>query len=448
MIQQATVRRLAIVASLAMACGEPSGPDGASLLMIGFENQKGFAGIAAYSIPEVVVLNRSGAALSGIPVSFTVTLGGGSVSATTVISDLAGRASAGRWILGPNPGTNAVTAKAEGFGSLKFTAEAIAVPTGVFELAAINDHALPFRFDGDFEEILGGKLFINDDGTFAEMISWRYEGTSETVQRQTVGTIQPDSHAPIAFYISANGAQWVWARGSVNGDTLVAEVYDLGVRTFVRERTGCPADGMCPPPPESPPSNGRGEISGIVYERTADGIRPLAYARTWAYAYSGLNYFAGGATADSFGRFTISNLPFAEIKLTAGADGFDQPCARVVNLRAPFDTTSIELVSRLHPMPELATDPPVVKGVVYETTPQGRQPIPGAWVYLDQFDDALSATTTTNEKGEYAICRVPTRILSPSIVVVKDGYKDGYQDLFGLFANKEVLTLDVELTRR
>lgn len=448
MIQKTRVRRLAIVASLAMACGEPSGPDTGSLKGISFGDQKGFAGIATYSIPEVVVRNRSGASLTGIPVSFTVTLGGGSVSGTTVRSGLEGRASAGRWILGPNPGTNVVTATADGFGSVQFTAEAIAAPTGVFELAAINDQRLPFWFDGDTEEILGGRLVINDSGTFAEKISWRYRGTSQTLQRETVGTILPDFREPIVFYISVRGEQLIWARGSIKGDTLVADVSDLGIYTFVRPRTGCPTDG-CPPP------NGSASISGVVYERTADGVRPLANASTYAYAYSGLNYFAGGATADGGGRFTIRNLPYAEIKLTAGAAGFDQPCARVVNLRTPSDMASIELVSRLHPMPELATDPPVVKGVVYETTPQGRQPIPDAWVYLDQWSDDLSATTTTNEKGEYAICRVPTGILAPSIVVVKDGYNDGYRELYtcagnscvSLFANKEVLTLDIELTR-
>lgn len=209
-------------------------------------------------------------------------------------------------------------------------------------------------------------------------------------------------------------------------------------------------------PIEKPADPGeKPSISGVVYERTPGGIRPIANATTYAYAYGGLNYFAGGAAADSIGRFKISNLPLAEIKLTAWADGFDQPCARVVNLRTPSDTASIELVSRLRPMPELATDPPVVKGVVYETTPQGRHPIPGAWVYLDQWDDQLSATTTTNDKGEYAICRVPYAILAPSIVVVMHGFNDGYRELFtcagsscvSLFADQEVLTLDIELTR-
>jgi len=46
----------------------------------------------------------------GIPVTFAVSAGGGSIGATSVVTDSLGKAGSGWWRLGPTAGLNSVTA--------------------------------------------------------------------------------------------------------------------------------------------------------------------------------------------------------------------------------------------------------------------------------------------------------------------------------------------------
>jgi hypothetical protein len=229
----------------------------------------------------------------------------------------------------------------------------------------------------------------------------------------------------------------------LDGDRLAGS-YTAPFSTGTTECPGYAIPSSCPPFP----TGGNASISGVVNERTPEGIRPLANATAFAWVeLSDHGYSAGGVRTDSDGRFTIRNLPFAQILLQGGSAGFTQPCARVVNLGSLSDTATIELVAQNRPILETATEPPVVKGVVYETTPQGRQPVGGALIMVDQLggDGLVSATTTTNEKGEYAVCRVPTTIGSPWIFALKDGYSTTGQAIS--FGNQSELTLDIEMKR-
>jgi uncharacterized protein with beta-barrel porin domain len=63
-------------------------------------------------------------ALNGVPVTFTVTSGGGSVSQTTVMTDVNGEAST-VFTLGPTPGLQTVSAAVAGGSSVTFTATAV-----------------------------------------------------------------------------------------------------------------------------------------------------------------------------------------------------------------------------------------------------------------------------------------------------------------------------------
>ncbi len=60
--------------------------------------------------PSLRVTTPTGRPMVGIPVSFAVTAGGGTIGAGAAATDAAGAASAGSWRLGPLPGPNAVTA--------------------------------------------------------------------------------------------------------------------------------------------------------------------------------------------------------------------------------------------------------------------------------------------------------------------------------------------------
>ena len=94
-----------------------------TLTRISGDGQKGTAG-ARLAEPFVVsVLDRNGDPFAGAEVTFAVTAGGGTLSATAVTTDADGRASA-TLTLGSAPGANTVTAAAAGLDPVTFTAAA------------------------------------------------------------------------------------------------------------------------------------------------------------------------------------------------------------------------------------------------------------------------------------------------------------------------------------
>jgi len=70
------------------------------------------------------VTNGLSAPLSGVPVSFSVTAGGGSLAATSGVSGADGTVTLPSWTLGPTAGTNTVTATVAGVPSASISAKA------------------------------------------------------------------------------------------------------------------------------------------------------------------------------------------------------------------------------------------------------------------------------------------------------------------------------------
>ena len=94
-----------------------------SLTKVSSDGQEGLAGIALAAPFVVSVLDEDDAAIAGAVVTFSVTAGGGILSATTATTDANGRA-ATRLTLGSEPGPNTVEATVEGLGTETFTATA------------------------------------------------------------------------------------------------------------------------------------------------------------------------------------------------------------------------------------------------------------------------------------------------------------------------------------
>ena len=92
-----------------------------SLTKVCGDSQEGMASEQLAESLVVLVSDENGAAMAGVVVSFTVTAGGGTLSAATATTDANGRA-ATRLTLGSDAGTNTVSATVEGLEPVTFTA--------------------------------------------------------------------------------------------------------------------------------------------------------------------------------------------------------------------------------------------------------------------------------------------------------------------------------------
>jgi hypothetical protein len=101
------------LAALGAACegGGTEGPVATSMEAASPTQQVALPGAPVTDVPVVRVMDQSGAAMAGVPVTFTVTSGGGSVGTTTATTNNLGQASAVSWTLGPNAGVNTLDRK-------------------------------------------------------------------------------------------------------------------------------------------------------------------------------------------------------------------------------------------------------------------------------------------------------------------------------------------------
>ncbi|HEY7634400.1 MAG TPA: Ig-like domain-containing protein [Gemmatimonadales bacterium] len=86
----------------------------ASIALVAGDQQTAPAGTAVPIAPAVVVKDADGNPLPGVPVTFSVTSGGGSVTGGSVTTGSDGVAAVGQWTLGKTAGTNKVKAEVTG----------------------------------------------------------------------------------------------------------------------------------------------------------------------------------------------------------------------------------------------------------------------------------------------------------------------------------------------
>ena len=183
-----------------------------------------------------------------------------------------------------------------------------------------------------------------------------------------------------------------------------------------KDQTGAlPPTSACPTyvdPTRCPPFSTAGtrQVAGVVTELSAGGRHALAGASVWLWVSlaNGNGFRMRPAVTDSAGAYRFASVPDGDVILLADAEGFDQPCAaaaRTVN--RDTTTLNIDLVSRTHPLPSLASAPPTVSGVVFEMTADGRKPVPGALVTFESFPDLVTAMTTSDDAGRYSLCMLP-----------------------------------------
>lgn len=80
------------------------------------------AGAAVTALPSVIVKDQRGDAMAGVPVTFTVIFGGGTITGSDVLTNASGVATAGAWTLGTVAGSNSLTASTSGLTPVTFNA--------------------------------------------------------------------------------------------------------------------------------------------------------------------------------------------------------------------------------------------------------------------------------------------------------------------------------------
>ncbi len=165
------------------------------LLKISGDNQQGTVG-AMLTEPFVVeVRDRNGAVFAGVPVTFAVTVGGGTLSVTSTTTDENGRVQS-TLMLGTNRGTNNVAVSAAGtkvqviFNAISnpLTTEYLwSIPAGIslihvpLKVTAVDGVDQPIESISDLYTALGGVTAVNFLMTYDPQVQeWRsYFGVSD-----------------------------------------------------------------------------------------------------------------------------------------------------------------------------------------------------------------------------------------------------------------------------
>jgi len=171
----------------------------------------------------------------------------------------------------------------------------------------------------------------------------------------------------------------------------------------------------------------------------------IANAPINLWIQSGDSGFAMPLSSDGLGRFETEVSPQSEITLFASKDGFVQPCAVRSHVTQDVEVR-IEMlpVSALNvvnaPLPQSSAEPSVT-GTIFETTPDGRQIIAGANLWLEWGVGIPVATTTTDLRGGFYLCNLPT---DTYIYISKTGFKEY---VVGPIGGPEAAALEIEMER-
>lgn len=196
-------------------------------------------------------------------------------------------------------------------------------------------------------------------------------------------------------------------------------------------------------------------VSGTVTE-TVNGVSRPAAGRKVDFYMSGIceqiipgrdcvSEKAGVVETDQNGRYTVEvqvpdSRPLSPKPLVfvAGAGlhaAGEQPClaSALVDKDTTIDVAIFPVGSSITPP---AGAGPMITGFVYETTPQGRNPVRGvvAWLEVGWADAFLTAKTQTDDAGRFFFCRVnaPVRMgVSRYQDMVAAGYTGGVAHIPG-----------------
>jgi adhesin/invasin len=189
------------------------------VVIVSGNEQSGVPGTALAQPLVVQVNDAAGNPVTGAPVTWVVTGGGGTLDPSTATTDATGRASS-IWTLGAAPGANTAEAVVSGVGQATFTATGLVGTPNEIRIASGNGQT------GQTGQRLGSDLVVlvldeRDNPIPGATVAWQVQSGG--------GSVDPASSATDA----SGRASARWTLGSAPGaNTLRASVSGAGAVTF------------------------------------------------------------------------------------------------------------------------------------------------------------------------------------------------------------------------
>jgi len=254
--------------------GGGTGPTPNSIVVNAGNNQVGAAGTALAESLAVIVKDQSGAALSGVTVTFTALGGAGSVSPASRTTDAGGIAKTRR-TLGPNAGTQFVNASAGNLAPVQFTA--VSQINGAVSIAYSTTGPLTDTVGATKAESLV-VLVTNETGTPVQGVAVAWTSTGGSVSAASVPTSAAGLSKVQFTYGTAAIAQTARATvtGLVGSPVTITLTATAGTAVTIAKTTG--DNGTAPP---------SSQVNYTVQSKDSHGNAKGGVTIDWAVATGG-----------------------------------------------------------------------------------------------------------------------------------------------------------------
>jgi len=146
----------------------------ASMQRAGADSLQTWIGDSLPASPAVKILTSSGAPVIGDTVTWTVTAGGGTLSAASTVTDTSGIARV-RWTLGATPGPNTLRAQSGSLSPVDFTATALA---RVATTLSLTRDTLRFNYWGDTSRVSAAASDVEGVSVSPGALTWSSSDTA------------------------------------------------------------------------------------------------------------------------------------------------------------------------------------------------------------------------------------------------------------------------------
>ena len=270
------------------------------------EDQQGPAGTVLDEPFVVTVRDQNGDLLEGAQVTFAVTAGGGTLSATTATTDDNGQA-ATTLTLGSEPGTNTVSAIVKGLESVTFTAVGHATPHSLEKVSgdeqegsASTQLAEPFvvlALDEDGEAVAGVVVSFSvtaGGGLLSSSTSDSNPCTIESSKSSTTATTDANGRAAIRLTLGSEpGTNTVEATVGEESETFTATATEQATPHSMTKVCGDDQEGTAGTLLAEP---------FVVFVSDEDGAAMAEVVVSFSVTTGGGTLLAGTATTDVSGR--------------------------------------------------------------------------------------------------------------------------------------------------